>query len=567
MYIRGAVLDDFMRIHLLFLITISLALPQALFASWIKTAKHPFESLNKIATSTIDQNNNLLFAGYFNDEFEMDTFQLKGSGSHGFIGKSTPSAEVLWLQPLISDTASSSAVSIKKMVTDNLGNIYATGSFQISATIGNTLIKSTTDNKSSNGLLLKFDPQGHLIWFKTFTNPLFSRGETLSWSGNRLYLGVSFNISFNYDNTNVATTHPYADNNYNSALLCLSEKGDIEWATVINAESCIINSTTVDAENIYTLCTAKGQPYINPNGTEIIFPLNHALGLNDNYLICQNKTDGTVKWSNQIGSPGYEIGQKIYHYNNAIYCAGSYNQELKCKSQDGNMQKLAAPTSNKYISYIAKYNNSGELIWSKKLGDNTSTTIFDLYAYSNNLVTSIIFKDSINISSQSFYTASEGTESIIATMAIDNGEIKNADHTTTKNINSNFAKTHITGSIPLSEKQTFITGYSKGRFTLANTISGTEISANYTSFIGLLEPSVSISNRTQPRTKFYPNPTTGVIHFTNVPAEINTLQIFNTFGQLIASIKLSSNSADLSFLLPGYYMVNCGNQFYKLIVE
>lgn len=557
-----------MKLAIFLLITIPLFYSQALCASWLKIANHPSNAYNKITTSVLDQSDNLIFAGLSETSFEIDTFELNGNATNGFIGKINALGDISWLVPLVTDTLSDMSVSIRGISTDDTGNIYVTGVFKVSATIGEVVLISEPDDMSTNGFILKFNSNGKLIWHKIFTNVDSCSGETIVWSANKLYVGVRFNISFNFNNTEIRSVHPNAHSNNNSALVCLSDSGNMEWVSIVNAEASLIRSISADSDNVYVLCHAKGQPFLTDNINSTIFPLNHAIGLYDVYLIGLNKHNGTAKWGNLIGGENYETAAVICCYNNAIYCTGQFKSELKCKSQDGNMQKLTASAGNKNIAFITRYDTGGNLIWAKKFGDYTNTSILDLNASSAGVVASILFTDSIHIASKTFYAKAESKESILTIIEHASGDVSQLYNTVTQNTNEHLARTYFTGIKPIAENRFIYCGYTKGKFSFEEATGSDENSEYYTSIIGLLEPSLNVKPvEVQHSLNIYPNPTTGIIHFKNLPATTNTIHVYTLLGNKIASKKLSSKSADLSFLSSGYYIINCSTQYYKLFVK
>lgn len=84
-------------------------------------------------------------------------------------------------------------------------------------------------------------------------------------------------------------------------------------------------------------------------------------------------------------------------------------------------------------------------------------------------------------------------------------------------------------------------------------------------FITLIDALTAVKGNTQ--LKLYPNPTNGLIYFSQLEKSSNSLHIYNLNGVQIFSATLSQSvsSMDVSFLKQGVYIVKINNTTTRLI--
>jgi gliding motility-associated-like protein len=121
----------------------------------------------------IDGSDNAYVAGSFTGPAQFGKFTLGGTGTAGspqaYLAKYDAQGDVLWAQ-------AAPASFFSDVVVDAAGNAYVVGGFSGSATFGGTLL---TAQAASDVVLVKYDPQGNVLWARAGgTLP----GSQLSWS-------------------------------------------------------------------------------------------------------------------------------------------------------------------------------------------------------------------------------------------------------------------------------------------------------------------------------------------------------------------------------------------------
>ncbi len=113
---------------------------------------------------TLDRNGNIYVAGFFTGQATFSGTTITNNGTTGgFLVKYDPSGSLVWIRGNCCGTSEYDAIAI-----DENGNIYTTGYFTGTITIGNTTLTSTGN---ADILIVKYDPSGNVIWAKKAGGP------------------------------------------------------------------------------------------------------------------------------------------------------------------------------------------------------------------------------------------------------------------------------------------------------------------------------------------------------------------------------------------------------------
>ena len=140
------------------------------------------------------------------------TVDLSNGLENGFIATYSTASNLVWAKMLSSD-----AINVTDVCADNLGNIYAYGSFEDSLYLGDSLLIARPFN-TFNLFILKFNSQGDFLWgFTSYGTPgkgapapfaiasdknghLFISGgafDTFYWRGDSIFYSYNNNYSYN----------------------------------------------------------------------------------------------------------------------------------------------------------------------------------------------------------------------------------------------------------------------------------------------------------------------------------------------------------------------------------
>jgi hypothetical protein len=261
-------------------------------------------------------------------------------------------------------------------VTDNIGNIYMTGLFH------GTVDFDTSDEGSfplvyqggipndadgeSDAYIVKYNPNGELIWAKKLLEPTFTgmneeRGSSMILDGsNNLFLtGFSntrgfFVSKWNSDGDELWTK--YFDDTVDNAVTT--------FAVRKKGSSILISGVFVDVLDF--------DP--SAGGTTELTAFN-----NDGFLLSLSET-GDFEWVKQFRCNGGVIitGLEVDSGNN-IFLSGLFLGTVDLNPDpviNAFITSTSVTTAAVSSAFLAKYNSNGELVWNRHLRGNSTTDFF-----------------------------------------------------------------------------------------------------------------------------------------------------------------------------------------------
>jgi hypothetical protein len=308
--------------------------------SWIRFS--PVKGRSQATGVCISQNKYLYLTGYFTDSLRLGGALLySASGTNNFfLAKYDLNGSIQW--------ATGDAVSgldLRKAVSsDAAGNAYVCGSFSGS---GNFFDKEIISKGSDDIFLTKFDPDGNVLWAKSFGSKVNDGAYAIGVSrSGKIVITGSFGDTAFFGVTKLA-----AKGTTDIFLAAFDAEGNSIWAR--QANDTIIGSgkaLAIDAdENIY-LTGEFG------NGTP-----SDCDGFGNIY-IAKYSSSGEKQWSKCAGNGSEENGNGIsVDSSGNIFVTGGYDFPF-----DFGTGPL--PYSGIIDVFIAKFNPSGIAQWADQAG-------------------------------------------------------------------------------------------------------------------------------------------------------------------------------------------------------
>ncbi len=233
-------------------------------------------------------------------------------------------------------------------ITSDENYIYNTGIFTDTCFIGDTVLIS---NGSYDTYISKYDKQGNFLWVKQFGGNDYNRSNSIVYNNGHIYTTGFFRDTAFFEGTTLIS-----NGDYDIFITDQNTDGTLNWVKQIGGvERDQGYSITTDSNNDIYL-SGIFQDTVNFGDTTLI-----SYG---DYDICLAKLDnaGNIIWINQAGGTGTDIGISVAsdNYDN-IYMTGYF-------------EDTAVFNGTSLISlgfqdiFIAKYNNSGNLVWIQKAG-------------------------------------------------------------------------------------------------------------------------------------------------------------------------------------------------------
>ncbi len=345
------------------------------------------------------------------------------------------------------------------ITTDVNGNVFVTGDFIGSITFGSTTL---TDGGSGGYFIVKYSPSGIVQWAQNING----YGTSLATDNvGNLY------VTGNYVGTKTfGSTTLISLGSSDVFIEKIDPSGVVLWAKSAGGASNDDSGTAITFDggaNIYLTGNYRSDSI--KFGT---FSLNN-IGTNNTDLFIAKYTasTGTFIWAKRAGGNRYDYGNGIVSdANKNAYVSGSFSSD---SIKFGTSPTLISSASGATNMFIAKYDSTGTVVWSKKIeclwGDLIA---YEIKTDGTNLYTSGEFQGvSVKFGSDSLINNSSGSTDMFVAKYDFNGNAiwgrsaGGANYDYSKNLSVDAA-----GNV-----------YTLGTFTSATFLFGTDTSINNTS--------------------------------------------------------------------------------------
>lgn len=267
------------------------------------------------------------------------------------------------------------------MATDSHNNIYIAGNYYKKLVLGNTIF--TNNNKDTlqpAGFYAKYSNTGQLLWLKSTKSVIGSAISNITIDeGNNLYLagGIVGDLKLGNDSIYCSGGQFLAKIDSSGKTLWLKKTSDVTG-----------NNGGVGPQ-YRSICVKLGKIifncHFNLNSLLVDTIRLHKNGSQTTFFISEWDTSGQCEWAKTYGS-----GQTVYLTNTKLGIDGSGNSYI----YDGIPDQATIGTntyynSNNYKSFIAKFNPSGQLLWSKLFDFETDYAANIITDSVGNFITSI----------------------------------------------------------------------------------------------------------------------------------------------------------------------------------
>lgn len=518
-------------------------------------AKSMGGNYNDIArATTADLNNNVYVAGTFSSStLYLGTANLTNGGTNNvFLAKYDPNGNILWARTAVGNAllqASASAVT-----TDPSGNAYITGWFGTpSITFGSFTLFSS--NGSEDVFIVKYDPNGNVLWAKNIHGSKNESGHAIHVSGNGVYItGLFASDTINIGSTTLIknTVNVFSTDAF---IAKYDLNGNPLWAKSIKGdkydESYAIRT---DINNNVFVAGHFNSPLLS-FGT---FTLTNSESSSSLYNVFIAKYDmsGNFLWAKNSNGTSDRVTAIATDASGNACITGYFSGDT---ISFGNFNLINNSGTNDL--FIVKYSGLGTVLWAKKAGGIKSdislgitsdasgnflvtgpfasdTAYFETMTLLNDTswITSDIFVAKYNASGNIVWVKKTGspTEEIPRCISIDNS-----------------------GSIIIcgdfGEKQcdfdgNIINDYNASYFDAYLAKLNATVGEEELSIDGTLE--------------VYPNPNVGLIHLKSGNVNVSFVKIRDVLGNIVwhsDKIMKSGESINLSNLTNGVYFILLGS--------
>ncbi len=322
-----------------------------------------------VSNITIDNSGNCLLTGAFDiDSMQFGSHTLINNnnyqGPEAFLVKYDQKGNLIWANQ--SSGNNTNPLNGYVSSTDEAGNVYMTATFADSDIFGSYILH-TSSIYADCSFIVKYDPNGNILWAKQSTIPTEVSGvisNFISTDAN----GNSYLTGFFIDTAIFENDTLYFGSHGNTFLVKYNTNGNVIWAKESKSKSYSSNAEvfgeTLDKHgNIYL--TGRFVDTISLSIDTLIGPYFNQY---NNYAFFLTKYDssGNVKWAKQTKVPsifceGWGYADICDQYGN-IYVAGEFTDTLIFD----NDTLISNCNANNTNIFVVKYDSNGKVMWVKQ---------------------------------------------------------------------------------------------------------------------------------------------------------------------------------------------------------
>jgi len=329
----------------------------------------------------IDNNKNVISAGYFvclsTDQIVFDSqsftgFQTSAFLYHGYFSKYDNNGVIQWARRIGN---SAGEAQVRGVTADGSGNVYVSGYFTQTCRFGCPqtgscagLGTAVTSLGSGDGFLAKYDAAGNFLWVKTIrgTGDVRAERTRFTTNSNSVYVSGRFSGTTAFGEGGAQVNLTASGSGEDVFIAKYNLNGDLLW---VRQGSCTqwsyASSMAVDQnDNVYVGGHFREQIVF---GATTLSGVGGSFQINP-YVVKYNGS-GTVQWARSYASTtnvdvtGIAVDQSMN-----VYFGGGFYDQLTIGST------THVSDYGNTVTYMAKLNSSGNVVWSKKTGTRPNSS-------------------------------------------------------------------------------------------------------------------------------------------------------------------------------------------------
>ncbi len=338
------------KIILNLVLPVFLNFPALVFSQGFNYVNHAGSTGEDVATGVCtDASGNVYVTGYYGDSITLGGFVLHATSRDGFIVKYNPAGAALWAKR-ITNASTQAGYAID---CDNAGNIYVAGDYSGSASLDT--FNLTSNGGSQDIFIAKLTSSGTVTWLKTMgSNASNDHVNGIAVDGsNNLYLTGEFsgNAAFGNGVSLTSINHPINGASIDCFTAKFNVSGICQWAA---------GGGSIGTDRSYDIdVDASGNSYITgfyQNNATFSGSVLNASGPVDVFVAGYNAS-GSLNLLFSAASPDYEAGYGITLDGlGNFYITGLHAGYLT-------FDTITVTPNGSYDMFLAKYTTSGDVQW------------------------------------------------------------------------------------------------------------------------------------------------------------------------------------------------------------
>lgn len=235
-----------------------------------------------------------------------------------------------------------------EVYTDTNNNMYLSGTFYQSATVGDTTLTAT----SFDTFISKYNANGQRLWTRKLGVNQNTEGMAIVVdNAENVYFSGNFNGSFTLNGN---TLNSLGENNF--FLIKYNANGIVQWSKKGGASPYTYDNKTfgyglaIDATgNVYASGTFRGTAIF---GSLSLTSASSNANVYDDIFLVKYNSSGTEQWARRAGGNSHDAGRKVAVNSNYVYVTGMY---VSPADFGGN----TITGNNQSDGFVAKYDLNG----------------------------------------------------------------------------------------------------------------------------------------------------------------------------------------------------------------
>lgn len=253
----------------------------------------------------------------------------------------------------------------RAIAVDDDGNMYVAGFFEGTATFQGVSV-ATAGNR--DGFLIKYDPNGSLLWLRRMGGTELDEIRGIAVSGTDVYVVGVFNGTANFNNPSSFGSNTLVSAGGSDIFLAkYSTNGAFLWARRAGGTSAdAANAVATDGTNVYLTGSFNGTANFNTPSASGSNEVT-TVGGTDMFIAAYNSS-GTVQWIRRGGSTGTDVGNGITIGLTGVYVVGDFESTAHFNIA-GVLGTTSLTSAGQSDIFIARYTlTTGSIDWTRRAG-------------------------------------------------------------------------------------------------------------------------------------------------------------------------------------------------------
>jgi hypothetical protein len=302
---------------------------------------------------TTDGQGNFYLTGYFHGTVDFDPSSnvqaLTSAGNYdGYVAKYSPTGGLIWVRQLVS--SGSDSCDGYGVAVDGSGNVYVSGDFSGTATLGGTTLTNPTGYA---GFAAKLDPAGTVLWARALAlgNDGGDAYRLAPDGAGNVYAIGDFQGTVSFGGTTLTSA-----GGYDVYVAKLTSAGTVAWAKRLGGGG---------QDYVYGLALDRsGNVYVAGDfqGTAIFGTFSLTTTGSYGAFVARLDGSGTVKWARGLTGSGEVDGYGLaLDGSGNVYVAGPFTGTAQFGAS-------TLTSAGSYDVFVAKLSSAGAVQWGRRFG-------------------------------------------------------------------------------------------------------------------------------------------------------------------------------------------------------